>query len=102
MQAKPISMLAKRVSSGITPLRSNLAFWEIGTVPWLKTEQLGEKYIFDTTEKITNEALEKTSIKLYPPNTHFPSQCMAKEKRAEMFQLLNPKWLLTRHVATLS
>jgi type I restriction enzyme, S subunit len=69
MIAKPIYKIAKRVSSGITPLRSNAAFWSNGTIPWLKTEQLGEKYIYETTEKITEEALKKTSIKVYPPNT---------------------------------
>lgn len=69
MQSKKISSISKRVSSGLTPLRSNRDFWINGTVPWLKTEQLGEKFIDKTTECITTTALEKTSIKLYPPNT---------------------------------
>jgi type I restriction enzyme S subunit len=69
MLSKPISALAKRVSSGLTPLRSNPDFWLAGTIPWLKTEQLGEKFIYSTTEKISEVALRKTSIKVYPPNT---------------------------------
>lgn len=69
MLSKPISALAKRVSSGLTPLRSNPEFWLTGTIPWLKTEQLGEKFIYSTTEKISEIALKKTSIKVYPPNT---------------------------------
>jgi type I restriction enzyme S subunit len=69
MLSKPISALAKRVSSGLTPLRSNPEFWLAGTIPWLKTEQLGEKFIYSTTEKISEAALRKTSIKVYPPNT---------------------------------
>lgn len=69
MLSKPISALAKRVSSGLTPLRSNPEFWLAGTIPWLKTEQLGEKFIYSTTEKISEAALKKTSIKVYPPNT---------------------------------
>jgi type I restriction enzyme S subunit len=40
-----------------------------GTVPWLKTEQLGEKFIYSTKENISEVALKKTSIKVYPPNT---------------------------------
>ena len=69
MLNKPISAIAKRVSSGLTPLRSNPDFWMNGTVPWLKTEQLGEKFIYSTKEKISEVALKKTSIKVYPPNT---------------------------------
>ncbi len=38
-------------------------------IPWLKTEQLGEKYIYETSEKISELALQKTSIKICPENT---------------------------------
>ena len=69
MLSKPISSIAKRVSSGLTPLRSNPEFWQNATIPWLKTEQLGERFIYSTTEKISAAALRKTSIKVYPPNT---------------------------------
>jgi type I restriction enzyme S subunit len=69
MLSKPISKIAKRVSSGLTPLRSNPDFWKSGTIPWLKTEQLGEKYIYETSEKISELALRKTSIKVCPENT---------------------------------
>ncbi|MDD4962661.1 MAG: restriction endonuclease subunit S [Gallionella sp.] len=69
MLSKPISKVSKRVSSGLTPLRSNPDFWKNGTIPWLKTEQLGEKYIYETSEKISAQALRKTSIKVCPENT---------------------------------
>ncbi|MDU8629874.1 restriction endonuclease subunit S [Pseudomonas syringae group sp. 243L2] len=69
MLSKPVWAIANRVSSGLTPLRSNPEFWLNGTIPWLKTEQLGEKLIYSTTEKISEVALRKTSIKVYPPNT---------------------------------
>lgn len=61
--------LSINISSGITPLRSNSEFWSNGTIPWLKTEQLGEKYIFDTSEYISQKALEETNIKIFPKNT---------------------------------
>lgn len=62
--------ISLRISSGLTPLRSNKEFWENGNIPWLKTEQLGEvKYIYDTNEHITEKALKETSIKLFPENT---------------------------------
>ena len=69
MISMPISEISKRVSSGLTPLRSNPEFWLNGTISWLKTEQLGEKFIYSTTEKISAVAFRKTSIKIYPPNT---------------------------------
>lgn len=64
-----INDVALTVGSGITPLRSNASFWENPKFPWLKTEQLGEFQIFDTTEYISQTALDQTSIKLWPQNT---------------------------------
>ncbi|WP_425635678.1 restriction endonuclease subunit S [Vibrio owensii] len=69
MTTKLLSELSTNISSGLTPLRSNAEFWENGTIPWLKTEQLGEKYIYETNEHISEAALEKTSIKLFPENS---------------------------------
>lgn len=69
MTTKLLSELSTNISSGLTPLRSNAEFWENGTIPWLKTEQLGEKYIYETNEHISEAALKKTSIKLFPENS---------------------------------
>ena len=61
--------ISTSISSGLTPLRSDVKFWKNGDIPWLKTEQLGVRYIYDTNEKITNSALSNTSIKVNPKNT---------------------------------
>lgn len=61
--------ISKTIGSGITPLRSNPLFWENGTVFWLKTEQLGEYQIYETSEKISQNAIDQTSIKIFPKNT---------------------------------
>ncbi|MCS8612732.1 restriction endonuclease subunit S [Streptococcus thermophilus] len=66
---KTLGELSIRVSSGLTPLKSKKEFWENPSIPWLKTDQLGEKYIFDTNTKISKEALEQTSLRIYPENT---------------------------------
>ena len=50
-------------------MRSNDEFWTDGAIPWLKTEQLGEKYIFDTNEHITEKALQEANVKIFPENT---------------------------------
>ncbi len=69
MIEKRLIDISRNISSGITPLRSNDEFWTDGTIPWLKTEQLGEKYIFDTNEYITEKALQEANVKIFPENT---------------------------------
>jgi type I restriction enzyme S subunit len=61
--------IVKQFSSGITPSRTNLNLWKNEKYFWLKTDQLGEKYIYETKEKISQKALDDTSIKLFPKNT---------------------------------
>ena len=69
MIEKRLIDISRNISSGITPLRSNDEFWTDGAIPWLKTEQLGEKYIFDTNEHITEKALQEANVKIFPENT---------------------------------
>lgn len=69
MTTKLLSQLSINISSGLTPLRSNPEFWDNGIISWLKTEQLGEKYIYETNEHISKAALDKTSIKIFPENS---------------------------------
>jgi len=64
-----LSEISKTITSGLTPLRSNAEFWKNKNIPWLKTEQLGEKYIYDTNEYISQNALDATSIKINKKNT---------------------------------
>ena len=69
MQTKLLSEISLTIGSGLTPLRSNPKFWDSGTISWLKTEQLGEKYIYSTNELISKNALEETSIKVFPTDS---------------------------------
>lgn len=69
MQTKLLSEISLTIGSGLTPLRSNPKFWDSGTIPWLKTEQLGEKYIYSTNELISKNVLEETSIKIFPTDS---------------------------------
>lgn len=69
MITKSLLELSVSISSGLTPLRSNSEFWGKGTIPWLKTEQLGEKYIYETNEHISTKAIDQTSIKIFPENS---------------------------------
>lgn len=44
------------IKSGSTPLRSNLEFFEGGSIPWVKTTDLNNSFIFTTEECITPKA----------------------------------------------
>lgn len=69
MSRIPLKKISLSITSGLTPLRSNEEFWNKGEISWVKTQQLGVKYIYDSDEKISKLALENTSIKLNPENT---------------------------------
>ncbi len=56
------------ISSGMTPLRSNLKFHN-GSIPWVKTTDLNNAEIYETEEKVTEYALENTSLRIYPVDT---------------------------------
>ena len=57
------------ITSGGTPSRKNSAFFENGSIPWFKTGDLKQRDLFKSDEKITQEALDNSSAKLFPPNT---------------------------------
>ena len=52
-------------ASGGTPSRSNVAFFN-GDIPWIKTGELGSKFIREAEEKITPEAIEHSAAKIFP------------------------------------
>lgn len=66
---KTIKGISLEIGSGITPLRSNELYWNSPDIPWIKTEQLGQYKIFDSTEYISDFALEDTNIRLWSPHT---------------------------------
>lgn len=52
--------------AGATPLKSNSEFYINATIPWLLTGDLNDSYITEIPNKISEIALEKTSVKLNP------------------------------------
>jgi len=60
---KPINTICQ-VSSGGTPSRSRKEYYT-GSIPWIKTGEVVNEIIYDTKEKITKEAIENSSAKLY-------------------------------------
>lgn len=55
-------------TSGGTPSRNNMQYYENGTIPWLKTGELNDTIIMETEEHITEEAMKKSSAKYLPAN----------------------------------
>lgn len=55
-------------TSGGTPSRGNKSFYN-GTIPWVKSGELNKGIIYDTEEKITEEAIKNSSAKIFPKGT---------------------------------
>lgn len=61
--------VCNRIQSGGTPSRNNASFWNKGTINWFKTKELQDSWLLDSEEKITPDALSKSSAKLFPANS---------------------------------
>lgn len=57
------------VETGATPLKSNNAYYEAGTIPWVKSGDVNNCDIFECEEMITEKALKETNVKYYPVNS---------------------------------
>ncbi|WP_419726418.1 restriction endonuclease subunit S [Terrisporobacter petrolearius] len=56
------------ISTGLTPLRSKIEYFE-GSIFWVKTTDLNNSNIYDTEEKITEIAMNETSLKYVEENS---------------------------------
>ena len=58
-----------KITSGGTPSRKHLEYYQNGTIPWVKTGDLKEKYLQTTDERITEIGLKNSSARIYPQDT---------------------------------
>ena len=58
------------ISSGGTPSRANYAYWQKGTIPWVKISDMNGRYIDKTEEMITQQGVDNSSAKLYKKGIH--------------------------------
>ena len=65
---KTIDEISNKISSGGTPTTSNNGYYDNGTIPWLRTQEVDFKEIWDTNIKITEDALNNSSAKWIPAN----------------------------------
>ncbi len=45
---KPVYEFCSKITSGGTPSRRETRYWEQGTIPWLKTQELNDGSIYCT------------------------------------------------------
>ncbi|MDR6154186.1 type I restriction enzyme S subunit [Acidovorax delafieldii] len=64
-----IGEICAKVFSGGTPTSTNPAYYEGGTVPWLRTKEVNYCKIYDTEQRITQLGFENSSAKLVPANS---------------------------------
>ena len=57
------------MKNGGTPRRGESAYWENGTIPWLKTGEINNNIILKSEEHITELGLKNSSAKLLPKNS---------------------------------
>ena len=64
----PLRSVVKHSCSGTTPIKSNAAFYEGGTIPWIRTQDVKFNEIHSVEGRITEEAVKKTAAKWIPEN----------------------------------
>ncbi|WP_270804262.1 restriction endonuclease subunit S [Aeromonas sp. QDB02] len=58
-----------KITSGGTPSRSKREYYENGSIAWIKTGDLHNKFITHASEFITEAGLQSSSTRIYPKNT---------------------------------
>jgi type I restriction enzyme M protein len=56
-------------SSGGTPLRSKSEYYNNGTIPWLRSGEVNDGFIYSTELKISEMGMKNSSAKLFPKDT---------------------------------
>ena len=67
-EVKRLGDIAK-ITSGTTPLRSNVDYFINGNIPWVKTTDLNNSTLIHTEEFVTEKTLDETSLKILPIGT---------------------------------
>lgn len=66
-ESRPLGELATTTSGG-TPSRKRKDYYG-GSIPWVKSGELNDDYIFETEEHITEIGLKNSSAKIFPSGT---------------------------------
>jgi type I restriction enzyme S subunit len=58
-----------KTGAGGTPLKSKKEYYENGNIPWLRSGEVNNRNIVDCELKITEDGLNNSSAKIFPPRT---------------------------------
>lgn len=58
-----------KTTSGGTPSRRKSEYYVNGNIRWIKTKELNDRFIFETEEHITEDAVRNSSAKVLPEGT---------------------------------
>ncbi|WP_342135236.1 restriction endonuclease subunit S [Providencia rettgeri] len=58
-----------QVATGKTPKRTEITYWENGSIPWLTSSSTGRPYVEQAEQFITLVALKECILKIFPPGT---------------------------------
>ncbi len=61
-----VEELCSTITNGGTPSRSKTSFWDGGSIPWFKTGEFHDGFLLKPSERITDDALSGSSVKLLP------------------------------------
>ena len=67
VEMRTIKDICAHICSGGTPSTAHKEFYE-GEIPWLRTQEIDWKYIYETGLRITEEAIAHSSAKMIPEN----------------------------------
>lgn len=68
-EIQTVSEFCRETKSGSTPSRTNNAYWENGTISWVKSGEVHNNITLQTEEYITPLGLSESSTKLLPKDT---------------------------------
>ena len=68
MEISPLRRIVKSYYTGATPNKGHLEYYESGTIPWLRTQDVKFNEIFEIDSFVTEEAVAKTGVKWIPAN----------------------------------
>ena len=63
-----LGTLAK-VGNGSTPKRANEAYWEGGTIPWLNSTKIHDRFITEAEQFVTPQAIKECHLPKVAPNS---------------------------------
>lgn len=67
-EVKPLGEVCDTGAGG-TPLKSHNEYYEGGTIHWIRSGEVNNRNIIESELKITEEGLNNSSAKLFPPKT---------------------------------